>query len=392
MSISELSPDPTGRSDHSGPNNFRGPNSVSHKRIGHFRHVLRCVEQHCEQQPHHAVVLILTDENDVWTGTVRCDAWTQQDLKQCERVVERSARESHRVIVGLYDTGVAGRRWVETCAQRWPNIVMAYAVEESRWFSNATIHEGGEWATHHSNVRSSEPAHLGEGLPHNHHQAIPECAQELFHAAYDSAQRERDRALVNNGLWHMVDVWEWVLRQHELHESEPGPHTHTSNQFVGPWTHSLVHVVAAVCAQLDIATERERMIQQITVPCRLASTVEYKEVFTGEWGGPMSVDGLRAHRNITEYACAMTQAAGKGPHSTARAMLAWIEWAMGNHEQARQAIQNALLLEKEALADIEARQAGSNEASQQPLNTFAAQVEDVLDARSYPRWVEVPKR
>ena len=190
----------------------------------------------------------------------------------------------------------------------------------------------------------------------------------------------------------MVDVWEWVLRQHELHESEPGPHTHTSNQFVGPWTHSLVHVVAAVCAQLDIATERERMIQQITVPCRLASTVEYKEVFTGEWGGPMSVDGLRAHRNITEYACAMTQAAGKGPHSTARAMLAWIEWAMGNHEQARQAIQNALLLEKEALADIEARQAGSNEASQQPLNTFAAQVEDVLDARSYPRWVEVPKR
>ena len=105
----------------------------------------------------------------------------------------------------------------------------------------------------------------------------------------------------------------------------------------------------------------------------------------------MSVDGLRAHRNITDYACAMTQAAGKGPHSTARAMLAWIEWAMGNHEQARQAIQNALLLEKEALADIEARQAGSNEASQQPLNTFAAQVEDVLDARSYPRWVEVPK-
>lgn len=106
----------------------------------------------------------------------------------------------------------------------------------------------------------------------------------------------------------------------------------------------------------------------------------------------MSVDGLRAHRNITEYACEMTQTAGKGPHSTARAMLAWIEWALGNHEQARREIEQALLLEKEGLAHIEVRKAGSNEAGQQPLNTFVAQVEDVLDARSYPRWVEVPKR
>ncbi|WP_146191907.1 hypothetical protein [Pseudoglutamicibacter cumminsii] len=88
----------------------------------------------------------------------------------------------------------------------------------------------------------------------------------------------------------------------------------------------------------------------------------------------------------------MTQAAGKGPRSTARAMLAWIEWAMGNHEQATREIEQALLLEKEGLADIEARKAGSNEAGQQPLNTFVAQVKDVLDTRPYPRWVEVPKR
>ncbi|MDZ3745427.1 tetratricopeptide repeat protein [Pseudoglutamicibacter cumminsii] len=88
----------------------------------------------------------------------------------------------------------------------------------------------------------------------------------------------------------------------------------------------------------------------------------------------------------------MTQAAGKGPHSTARAMLAWIEWALGNHEQARQDIEKALLMEEEALTDSEMHKADFNEVGQQPLSTFAAQVKKVLDARSYPRWVEVPKR
>ncbi|MDK7082404.1 hypothetical protein QP411_00465 [Pseudoglutamicibacter cumminsii] len=88
----------------------------------------------------------------------------------------------------------------------------------------------------------------------------------------------------------------------------------------------------------------------------------------------------------------MTQVAGKGPRSTALAMLAWIEWAMGNREQAEQGIEQALLLEKEEFADIEAREAGSNAARQQPLSTFATQVKEVLDTRPYPQWVEVPKR
>lgn len=384
MSISDLSPE---AHEGAGP---REDSSAGRRRIGHFRHLIRGVEQRCEQQPHHAVVLILTDENDVWTSTVRCDAWTLQDLERCERVVQQSASQAHRIIMGLYDTAVAGRRWAEACAQRWPNIVMAYAVEESRWFSNSALQEGGHWAPHYAAVRSTEPVNHatarhrivtrainGRGAKEAYE--VPECAKELFREAYPCAQRERDRALMT-GIWHMVDVWEWVLKQHEIRETQPGPHSHTSDQYVGVWTHSLVHVIAAVCAQLEVTTERERMIQQITVPCKRVSEVEYREVFTGRWGGPMSVDGLRAHRSIVEYACTMITAAGQGPLEIAFATLAWIEWALGNRDKAMRNIEEALRYENQFTSLEEAPK----------LSTFVRQVKEVLETRDYPRWIARP--
>lgn len=388
MSISDLSPE---AHEGAGPREeTREETSVGRRRIGHFPHLIRGVEQRCEQQPHHAVVLILTDEHDVWTSTVRCDAWTLQDLERCERVVQRSASQAHRIIIGLYDTAVAGRRWAEACAQRWPNIVMAYAVEESRWFSNSALQEGGHWAPHYAAVRSTEPvnhatAHYSTaaraasvgGVKEAYE--VPECAKELFREAYPCAQRERDRALMT-GIWHMVDVWEWVLKQHEIRETQPGPHSHTSDQYVGVWTHSLVHVVAAVCAQLEVTTERERMIQQITVPCKHVSEVEYREVFTGQWGGPMSADGLRAHRSIIEYACTMITATGRGPLAIALAMLAWIEWALGNRDKAMRNIEEALRYESQFTSLEEAPK----------LSTFVRHVKEVLEARAYPRWIERP--